>query len=161
MLWSKQFFFYKVGRWLKQHGIQPYKANPRSLSIECPTGSGKQMNLHQVAKEIGAPPVEIFQKDAEGKRPVGPGMTRRFQEDPHWWDYPLFYEYFHGDTGAGVGASHQTGWSGAVARIAHLFASFSAHEVTRSEQRRIGEQEASTRDEEMTKSNTRVWKRLP
>jgi hypothetical protein len=128
MLWSKQFFFYKVGRWLKQHGIQPYKANPRSLSIECPTGSGKQMNLYEVAEEIGGRLSKVFLKDEQGKRPVH-GASRKFQEDPHWRDYHLFYEYFHGDTGAGVGASHQTGWSGAIARVMHLFASSDAQKI--------------------------------
>ena len=93
-----------------------------SFRIECPTGSGKQMNLYEVAEEIGRRLASIFQKDEQGKRPVH-GAARTFQEDPHWKDYPLFYEYFHGDTGAGIGASHQTGWSGAIARIMHLFAS--------------------------------------
>jgi len=65
---------------------------------------------------------------SQGKRPVH-GTARKFQEDPHWMDYPLFYEYFHGDTGAGVGASHQTGWSGATTLIMHLFASFEAHRI--------------------------------
>ena len=60
------------------------------------------------------------------------GATRKFQEDPHWKDYPLFYEYFHGDTGAGVGASHQTGWSGAIARIMQLFASADAQKILES-----------------------------
>jgi hypothetical protein len=99
-----------------------------SFTIECPTGSGKQMNLYEVAEEIGRRLSKIFLKDEQGKRPVH-GTSRKFQEDPHWRDYPLFYEYFHGDTGAGVGASHQTGWSGAIARIMHLFASFEAHKI--------------------------------
>jgi hypothetical protein len=86
------------------------------------------MNLYEVAEEIGGRLSKIFLKDEQGKRPVH-GMARKFQEDPHWGDYPLFYEYFHGDTGAGVGASHQTGWSGVIARIGHLFASFKAHEI--------------------------------
>jgi hypothetical protein len=92
-----------------------------AFAIECPTGSGKWMNLHQVAQEIGRRLTSIFLKDESGRRPVH-GTERRFQEDPHWRDYPLFYEYFHGDTGAGVGASHQTGWTGAIARIMQLFA---------------------------------------
>ena len=99
-----------------------------SFTIECPTGSGKQMNLYEVAEEIGRRLSRIFLKDEQGKRPVH-GTTQKFQEDPHWRDYPLFYEYFHGDSGAGVGASHQTGWSGAIARIMHLFASFEAHKI--------------------------------
>jgi hypothetical protein len=81
-----------------------------------------------VAEEIGRRLSNIFLKDEQGKRPVH-GDSQKFQEDPHWIDYPLFYEYFHGDTGAGVGASHQTGWSGAIARIMHLFASFKAQMI--------------------------------
>ena len=86
------------------------------------------MNLYGVAEEMGRRLFNIFLKDESGQRPVH-GTSRKFQEDPFWKDYPLFYEYFHGDTGAGVGASHQTGWSGAIARIGHLFASFKAHEI--------------------------------
>jgi hypothetical protein len=81
-----------------------------------------------VAEEIGRRLFNIFLKDAQGKRPVH-GTSRKFQEDPLWRDYPLFYEYFHGDTGTGVGASHQTGWSGAIARVVHLFASADAKKV--------------------------------
>jgi hypothetical protein len=101
--------------------LQYYLYYGNSFTVECPTGSGKQMNLYEVAEEIGRRLFNIFLKDEQGKRPVH-GASRKFQEDPHWRDYPLFYEYFHGDTGAGVGASHQTGWSGAIARIMHLFA---------------------------------------
>jgi len=108
--------------------FQYYLYYGNSFTIECPTGSGKQMNLYEVAEEIGRRLFKIFLKDEHGKRPVH-GTARKFQEDPHWRDYPLFYEYFHGDTGVGVGASHQTGWSGAIARIVHLFASFKAHEI--------------------------------
>jgi len=108
--------------------LQYYRYYGSSFTIECPTGSGKQMNLYGVAEEIGRRLSEIFLKDDQGKRPVH-GASRKFQEDPHWKDYPLFYEYFHGDTGAGVGASHQTGWTGAIARIMHLFASYEADKV--------------------------------
>jgi hypothetical protein len=86
------------------------------------------MNLYEVAEEIGRRLFSIFRKDGQGNRPVH-GASRKFQEDAHWRDYPLFYEYYHGDTGAGVGASHQTGWSGTIARIAHLFASSNAREI--------------------------------
>jgi hypothetical protein len=102
--------------------LQYYLYYGNSFTIECPTGSGKQMNLYEVAEEIGRRLSKIFLKDEQGKRPVH-GTSQKFQEDPHWRDYPLFYEYFHGDTGAGVGASHQTGWTGAIARIMHLIAS--------------------------------------
>ena len=105
--------------------LQYYMYYGNSFTIECPTGSGVQMNLYEVAEEIGRRLTHIFLKDAQGKRPVH-GASRKFQEDPHWREYPLFYEYFHGDTGAGVGASHQTGWSGAIARVMHLFASSDA-----------------------------------
>jgi hypothetical protein len=89
--------------------------------VECPTGSGKYMTLFEVAKEIAQRLSSIFLRDAAGKRPVY-GGTKKFQEDPHWKDYILFYEYFHGDNGAGLGASHQTGWTGAIARLLDLFA---------------------------------------
>ena len=72
------------------------------------------MTLYQVAEEIARRLSNIFLKGGDGRRPVF-GGTRKFQEDPHWRDYLLYYEYFHGDNGAGLGASHQTGWTGAVA----------------------------------------------
>ena len=108
--------------------LQYYLYYGDAFTIECPTGSGKQMNLYEVAEEIGRRLFSIFLKDEQGNRPVH-GTSRKFQDDPYWKDYPLFYEYFHGDTGAGVGASHQTGWSGVIARIAHLFASFTSQEI--------------------------------
>jgi len=95
------------------------------FKVECPTGSGKYMTLYEVAKELGRRLSSIFLRDASGKRPVY-GGTKKFQEDPHWKDYILFYEYFHGDNGAGLGASHQTGWTGIVARVIDLFARGSA-----------------------------------
>ena len=91
------------------------------FKVECPTGSGHYMTLFEVAKEIGRRLSSIFLRDADGKRPVY-GGTKKFQEDPHWRDYILFYEYFHGDNGAGLGASHQTGWTGLIARSLDLFA---------------------------------------
>jgi hypothetical protein len=108
--------------------LQYYLYYGNSFQIECPTGSGKQMNLYEVAADIARRLSRIFLKDDQGKRPVH-GTTRKFHEDPHWKDYPLFYEYFHGDTGAGVGASHQTGWTGAIARIMHLFATVDAQNM--------------------------------
>jgi Glycosyl hydrolase family 63 C-terminal domain len=92
-----------------------------AFTVECPTGSGRRMNLYQVAEEIARRLGIIFLKDEQGRRPVY-GGTRKFQDDPHWRDCVLFYEYFHGDNGAGLGASHQTGWTGIIARIMHLFA---------------------------------------
>ncbi len=84
--------------------------------VECPTGSGRQMNLLEVALDIGDRLTRIFLPDAEGRRPVHGGQEL-LQSDPHWRDLLLFYEYFHGDNGAGIGASHQTGWSGTVALL--------------------------------------------
>ena len=108
--------------------LQYYLYYGNAFTIECPTGSGKPMNLYEVAQEIGRRLSSIFLKDEQGKRPVH-GTSRIFQDDPHWKDYPLFYEYFHGDTGAGVGASHQTGWTGGIARIMHMFATADAQTV--------------------------------
>ena len=92
-----------------------------NFKIECPTGSGKLMNLFEVAKEISDRLSRIFLRDENGRRPVY-GGTAKFQSDPHWRDCLLFYEYFHGDNGAGLGASHQTGWTGLVAKGIQLFA---------------------------------------
>jgi hypothetical protein len=91
------------------------------FTVECPTGSGRRMTLYQVAEEIARRMASIFLRGEDGRRPVY-GGSRKFQEDPHWRDLLLFYEYFHGDNGAGLGASHQTGWTGIIARAMHLFA---------------------------------------
>jgi len=91
------------------------------FKVECPTGSGRKVTLFEVAKEIARRLSSIFLRDANGKRPLY-GGTMKFQDDPHWKDYILFYEYFHGDNGAGLGASHQTGWTGLIARTMDLFA---------------------------------------
>ena len=98
------------------------------FTIECPTGSGLYMNLYQVAGELSRRLTSIFLRDDHGRRPVH-GEERRFQEDPHWRDLLLFYEYFHGDNGSGLGASHQTGWTGIVARAMHLFATTTAEQT--------------------------------
>jgi hypothetical protein len=86
-----------------------------SLKVECPTGSGRWMNLSQVARELARRLTAIFLPDANGRRPCH-GDDPRFRDDPAWKDLVLFYEYFHGDTGRGVGASHQTGWSALAVR---------------------------------------------
>jgi hypothetical protein len=91
-----------------------------SFKVECPTGSGRQMNLFEVAREISNRLARIFLRDQSGRRPVY-GGTEKFQTDPYWKDYILFYEYFHGDNGAGLGASHQTGWTGVIARLLQFF----------------------------------------
>ena len=101
--------------------LQMYPFYGPDFKVECPTGSGKYMNLFEVAKEIGDRLSKIYLRDANGRRPVYGGM-KKFQEDPHWRDYILFHEYFHGDNGAGLGASHQTGWTGIIARTLDLFA---------------------------------------
>jgi hypothetical protein len=87
-----------------------------TFQIECPTGSRRLMNLNEVANEISRRLVSTFQRDGRGRRPVL-GTNLKLQSDPLWRDYVPFYEYFHGDTGAGVGASHQTGWTGLVAKM--------------------------------------------
>ena len=89
-----------------------------TVKIECPTGSGQMLTVFEVAKELGRRLSAIFLRQ-EGRRPVY-GGNAKFQEDPHWRDHLLFYEYFHGDNGAGLGASHQTGWTGLVAAASWL-----------------------------------------
>jgi hypothetical protein len=108
--------------------LQYYSYYGDRFSIECPTGSGRQMTLYQVAEEIAHRLERIFLRDEHGRRAVF-GGAQKFQEDPHWRDYVPFYEYFHGDDGAGLGASHQTGWTGIIARILHLFATTTAAQV--------------------------------
>ncbi|HSB45156.1 MAG TPA: glucosidase, partial [Nitrospira sp.] len=99
-----------------------------SFKIECPTGSGKMMNLFEVSKDITDRLNRIFLRDGRGKRPVY-GGAEKFQSDPHWRDHILFYEYFHGDNGAGLGASHQTGWTGCVAKLIQLYGSIDAKQA--------------------------------
>jgi hypothetical protein len=86
------------------------------FTIEYPTGSGNAVRLRDVAEDIAARLVSIWRNDADGRRPVY-GTIEKFQTDPEWHDLLLFHEYFHGDTGAGIGASHQTGWTGLVAHL--------------------------------------------
>jgi hypothetical protein len=108
--------------------LQYYLFYGDDFTVECPTGSGRTLNLYQVAEELSGRLTRIFLRDAAGRRPVY-GDTRKFQEDPHWRDLILFYEYFHGDNGAGIGASHQTGWTGTVARLMHLFETMRAEQT--------------------------------
>jgi hypothetical protein len=107
--------------------LQYYTYYGNAFTVECPTGSGRQMNLYQIAEEITRRLASMFLRDKDGRRPVY-GGTRKFQEDPHWRDLVLFYEYFHGDNGAGLGANHQTGWTGIIARLMHVFATSTAEE---------------------------------
>ena len=108
--------------------IQHYRYYGDDLRVECPTGSGTMMTLFEVAEELSRRLVGTFLRDGDGQRPVY-GGTRLFQDDPHWRDLILFYEYFHGDNGAGLGASHQTGWTGLVARLIQSMGQFDADTV--------------------------------
>jgi hypothetical protein len=107
------------------------------FTVECPTGSGKRMTLFEVAKEISGRLSGIFLRDASGRRPLYGGCVK-FQQDPHWRDLILFYEYFHGDDGAGLGASHQTGWTGLVARLLDLFGRLTAADVLETPKESLG-----------------------
>jgi hypothetical protein len=102
------------------------------FKVECPTGSGRSMTLFEVAQEIQRRLTGTFLRDASGRRPVYGGAAK-FQDDPHWRDLILFYEYFHGDNGAGLGASHQTGWTGLVAPLMDMFGRISAKDALESE----------------------------
>jgi len=106
------------------------------FKVECPTGSGNYMTLFEVAKDIARRLSNIFLRDSHGERPVY-GATKKFQDDPHWRDYILFYEYFHGDNGAGLGASHQTGWTGTIARTLDVFERLKPEDALRAPQRVI------------------------
>ncbi len=108
--------------------LQYYSYYGNDFTVECPTGSGQHMTLYQVAEEISRRLANIFLRGKDGKRPVY-GGAEKFQGDPHWRDLVLFYEYFHGDSGAGLGASHQTGWTGIIARTMHLFATMSPEKM--------------------------------
>jgi hypothetical protein len=103
---------YALYRWYRYLGPD--------FKVECPTGSGKFMNLQEVSTELSHRLIRIFTRE-NGERPVY-GGSKVFQGDPYWRDLLLFYEYFHGDNGAGIGASHQTGWSGLVARLIQITA---------------------------------------
>jgi hypothetical protein len=111
-----------------------YQFYGEEFKVQCPTGSGRYMSLFEVAKEISRRLASTFLRDPStgsgqaGSRPVY-GGTAKFQDDPHWRDYVLFYEYFHGDNGAGLGASHQTGWTGSIARLLDLFGRIDAKDI--------------------------------
>ena len=108
--------------------LQYYMYFGNEFRIECPTGSGQLMTLGQVAGEIAGRLRRIFLRDATGRRPVY-GGAEKFQTDPYWRDHLLFYEYFHGDNGAGIGASHQTGWTGLIARVSQMAGLLTPEEV--------------------------------
>ena len=99
-----------------------------SFMVECPTGSGRMMNLFDVSAEIVRRLTSIFEREPSGRRPVF-GGSQTFQNDPNWRDCLLFYEYFHADNGAGIGASHQTGWTGVIARLIQLYGAVDGQEL--------------------------------
>lgn len=101
--------------------FQYYSYFGNDFTVECPTGSGQKMTLYQVAEEISRRLSNMFLRDKDGRRPIY-GNMQKFQEDPHWRDYILFYEYFHGDNGSGLGTMHQTGWTGMIAPLMNFFA---------------------------------------
>jgi Glycosyl hydrolase family 63 C-terminal domain len=109
-----------------------------AFTVECPTGSGQRMTLFDVAREITRRLARIFLRDASGRRPVY-GGTATFQEDPHWRDLLLFYEYFHGENGAGLGASHQTGWTGVIAMLLDLFGRITPEDILTAEKGQLAE----------------------
>jgi hypothetical protein len=113
--------------------LQFYLYYGDDFKIECPTGSGNLMTLYEVTMEIGHRLSRTFLRDVNGKRPVYGGASK-FQDDPHWRDAILFYEYFHGDNGAGIGANHQTGWTGLVARVTQMLGYLDAHELLHSDE---------------------------
>lgn len=108
--------------------LQFYLYYGDEFRIECPTGSGQMMTLFEVARELSHRLANLFLRDKDDRRPVF-GESEKFQTDPYWRDYVLFYEYFHGDNGAGLGACHQTGWTGLVARFIQLFGHLEAEEL--------------------------------
>lgn len=108
--------------------LQYYSYFGNDFTVECPTNSGRKMTLFQVAEEISRRLGNIFLKDKDGRRPVY-GGTRKFQEDPYWRDYILFFEYFHGDNGAGLGTSHQTGWTGIIATLMLFFSTTTSEQL--------------------------------
>jgi len=130
--------------------LQYYLYHGDNFKIECPTGSGNLMNLFEVAREISNRLTRIFTRDQSGRRPVY-GGTEKFQSDPHWKDYILFYEYFHGDNGAGLGASHQTGWTGVVAKLIELFGQLDGERMLH-----LGKTEVFTKRESTEQEHVKV-----
>jgi hypothetical protein len=108
--------------------LQYYRFYGDGFTVECPKGSGQKMTLFEVARDLAERLISIFLRDDDGRRPVFGGVEI-FQSDPHWRDDLLFYEYFHGDNGAGIGASHQTGWTALVAKLIQLVGHLDPHEV--------------------------------
>ena len=126
-----------------------------NFKIECPTGSGRMMNLFEVSKEISDRLISTFTRDEQGRRPVY-GGSEKFQTDPHWRDYILFYEYFHGDNGAGLGASHQTGWTGLVAKLIELYGLLDPKRALE-----VGKKAAFEKRREAREQTMKAWPRHP
>ncbi len=121
--------------------LQFYAYYGDGFKIECPTGSGNLMNLFEVSKDLSNRLKNIFLRDQHGRRPIY-GGTEKFQTDPHWRDHLLFYEYFHGDNGAGLGANHQTGWTGLVAKLIELYGFLEPSGCSRAGVRRCSRKES-------------------
>jgi hypothetical protein len=116
--------------------LQQYRYYGEDFKIECPTGSGHEMTLFEVARELGGRLISTFLRGDDGRRPVYGGIDK-FQHDPHWRDLLQFHEYFHGDNGAGLGASHQTGWTGLVAPLIQLLGHLTPQDVLQPEGRPV------------------------
>src|SRR6185295_17653744 len=112
-----------------------YSFYGNEFKVQCPTGSGQYMTLFEVARDLSHRLAGAFLR-TNGRRPVYGGTTK-FQDDPHWRDLILFYEYFHGDNGAGLGASHQTGWTGVIATLLDLFGRVKAEDILQAEKGRL------------------------
>jgi hypothetical protein len=93
------------------------------FKVSLPSGSENRATLWEVTTEITRRMIALFLQDETGRRPIN-GDRGRFQADPHWRDLVLFYEYFHGDTGVGLGASHQTGWTAVIAKLIHQYGEY-------------------------------------
>jgi hypothetical protein len=129
--------------------LQMYSYYGDDFRVECPTGSRQYMTLYQVAQELTNRMGSIFLRDVHGRRPVFGGQ-KKFQEDPHWREHLLFYEYFHGDNGAGLGASHQTGWTALVPTLVHLFARMSPEKILTLERPGYGREEVPVQEPAQT-----------
>jgi hypothetical protein len=121
-----------------------------TFKVECPTGSGNLMNLYEVAQEIANRLKRIFLQDESGRRPVY-GGAEKFQQDPNWNQYILFYEYFQGDNGAGLGASHQTGWTGLIAKLIQIFGQLDGKQLLA-----VGKESAFRRVEPVRRDHAQV-----
>jgi hypothetical protein len=117
--------------------LQYHRYYGDDFRIDCPTGSGRTCTLFEVARELADRLVSLFVPGPDGRRPCF-GATTRFATDPHWRDLVQFHEYFNGDDGAGLGASHQTGWTGLVARLVQMFAHLSGDDLVHGPPRPLG-----------------------